>query len=125
MEVGYMGQELMNPPTVEGWHTGREWIDSGSLVERINFVSEQVGNTDLPGVRDIVDRVAARSDAATPEGLVDGCLDLMGPLEVTVKTRDSLVAHVREAGPLARDTFDRRVSEMLQMIAASAEYQYC
>ena len=125
MEAGYMGQELMNPPTVEGWHTGREWIDSGSLVERINFVSEQVGNTDLPGVRDIVDRVAARSDSATPEGLVDGCLDLMGPLEVTVKTRDSLVAHVREAGPLARDTFDRRVSEMLQMIAASAEYQYC
>ncbi len=131
MEVGYMGQELMNPPTVEGWHTGREWIDSGSLVERINFVSEQVGNTDLPGVRDIVDRVAVRSDAETPEGLVDGCLDLMGPLEVTGKTRDSLVAHVREAGPLATDTrearraFDRRVSEMLQMIAASAEYQYC
>ena len=24
MEMGYMGQELMNPPTVEGWHTGRE-----------------------------------------------------------------------------------------------------
>ena len=131
METAYMGQELMNPPTVEGWHTGREWIDSGSLVERINFVSEQVGNTDLPGVRAIVDRVASRSDATMPEGLVDGCLDLMGPLEVTEKTRDSLVAHVREAGPVARDTgearstFDRRVSEMLQMIAASAEYQYC
>ena len=26
METNYMGQELLNPPTVEGWHTGREWI---------------------------------------------------------------------------------------------------
>ena len=31
-EMQYMGQDLFNPPTVEGWHTGREWIDSGSLV---------------------------------------------------------------------------------------------
>ena len=29
-EPKYMGQDLMNPPTVEGWHTGREWIDSGT-----------------------------------------------------------------------------------------------
>ena len=91
-EMGYMGQELLNPPTVEGWHTGREWIDSGTLVERINFVSEQVGNIDLPGVRAIVDRLGARMDTTSPEGFVDGCLDLMGPLQVADKTRDSLLA---------------------------------
>ncbi|GIT02316.1 MAG: hypothetical protein CM1200mP27_09410 [Chloroflexota bacterium] len=27
----YMGQDLLNPPSVEGWHTGEEWIDSGNL----------------------------------------------------------------------------------------------
>ena len=130
MEIRYMGQDLMNPPTVEGWHTGREWIDSGTLVERINFVSDQVGNIDLPGVRAIIDRLSAQSDTTSPEGFVDGCLDLLGPLEVTEKTRDSLIAHTRQAGPLRRDTgqersnFARRVGEMLQMVAASAEYQY-
>ena len=36
-EMRYMGQDLANPLTVEGWHTGQEWIDSGTLVERINF----------------------------------------------------------------------------------------
>ena len=25
-----MGQSLLNPPTVEGWHTGKEWIDDGA-----------------------------------------------------------------------------------------------
>jgi len=31
LNIRYMGQDLMNPPTVEGWHTGREWIDSGTF----------------------------------------------------------------------------------------------
>ena len=31
----YMGQGLLQPPTVEGWHEGSEWIDSGALVERV------------------------------------------------------------------------------------------
>ena len=130
MDVGYMGQELMNPPTVEGWHTGREWIDSGSLVLRINFATEQVGNIDLPGVRAIIERLMARDDTATVEGFVDGCLELMGPMTVTEKTRSALISHASQAGPLRRDgqeergEFVRRVGEMLQMVAASAEYQY-
>ena len=129
-QITYMGQELMNPPTVEGWHTGKEWIDSGTLVERINFVADQLGRTDLPGVRTIIDRLSAKSEASSPEGFVDGCLDLMGPLVVTEKTRNALLGHVSEAGPLLNDTdegrenFAKRVAEMLQMISASAEYQY-
>ena len=27
LNIRYMGQDLLNPPTVEGWHTGKEWID--------------------------------------------------------------------------------------------------
>ena len=27
LECGWQGQELLNPPSVEGWHTGSEWID--------------------------------------------------------------------------------------------------
>ena len=43
-EPKYMGMDLMNPPTVEGWHTGHEWIDSGTLVERINFAARIPGS---------------------------------------------------------------------------------
>ena len=32
--MGTMGQALLNPPSVEGWHAGVEWIDTGNLVER-------------------------------------------------------------------------------------------
>ena len=64
VEPANMGQDLLNPPSVEGWHTGGEWIDSGSLVRRINFVADRVGNLSLPGVQDIVSRV--RSQGASP-----------------------------------------------------------
>ena len=53
-EPKFMGMDLMNPPTVEGWHTGREWIDSGTLVERINYASDLLGNTELPGVSSLI-----------------------------------------------------------------------
>lgn len=27
-DIASMGQALLNPPSVEGWHEGEEWIDS-------------------------------------------------------------------------------------------------
>ena len=49
MEPKYMGLNLFSPPTVEGWHMGPEWITSGSLIDRINFASKMLGDTELPG----------------------------------------------------------------------------
>ena len=129
-ETIYMGQELLNPPTVEGWHTGKEWIDSGTLVERINFAADQVGNLDLPGVKLIVDRMSAGTSSMSPKAFVDGCLDLIGPVEAGEKARDSLISYAESGGELRRRTekerseFAERVAEMLQLIVSTAEYQY-
>ncbi|HEY7708858.1 MAG TPA: DUF1800 domain-containing protein, partial [Candidatus Entotheonella sp.] len=79
----YMGMDLMNPPTVEGWHTGHEWIDSGTLVERINFAADFLGKTELPGVKDMIKRLAAQGESLSPEQLVDGCADLVGCLNMS------------------------------------------
>ena len=48
MHMVYMGQHLINPPSVEGWHQGVEWIDTGTLIERVNFASKHFGNLDAP-----------------------------------------------------------------------------
>jgi hypothetical protein len=126
-----MGLDLMNPPTVEGWHTGQEWIDSGTLVERINFAAEYLGNTGLPGVKSMVDRLMARSSGALPpEQVVEGCLDLVGPLDVAEETKQELLAHAQRGGEARHRTaaekteFTRRAGEMFQMIAATAEFQF-
>jgi hypothetical protein len=129
MQPSYMGQDLLNPPSVEGWHTGQEWINSGSLMARINFVAQLVGDPSLPGVRAIIDRLKAKG-TLSPEQLVDGCLDLLGPVEVGSDTRRELVDQAKEWGPISWDrevsaqTADKRVGEMLQLIVATREYQF-
>lgn len=126
----FMGMDLMNPPTVEGWHTGHEWIDSGTLVERINFAADYLGKTDLPGVQSIIDRLMAQGESLSPEAFVDGCIDLVGCLNVTHDTRQELVAHAQKGGELRhgtdaeRDAFTQRSGEMYQMLAATAEFQF-
>ena len=95
-----MGMDLMNPPTVEGWHTGREWIDSGTLVERINYATDLLGNTELPGVKSLINRLMARGETLSPEAFVDGCLDVLGPLNIDEATRSELIAHSEKGGEL-------------------------
>ena len=68
-----MGQEPMNPPSVEGWHTGQEWIDSGTLMERINYAASRLGASSKPGVRMIAARLASGKERLAPSELVDGC----------------------------------------------------
>ena len=130
IQAGYMGQQIMNPPSVEGWHTGKEWINSGSLVNRINFVADRVGDVSLPGIQSIIDRLSAESGPISPADLVDGCLELLGFVQVSQDTRNTLIAHAEGGGELRRDTeeersaFARRVGQMLQLIAAVKEYQF-
>ena len=127
LECRYMGQDLLNPPTVEGWHTGDEWIDSGTLVERINFVAKKLGDSSKPGVNDIVNRLAAQAAVLTPEAFVDGCLQQLGALAVHDETRRSLIAHVQRGGEIQTQTpeFADRTGVMLQLIASTKEYQFC
>ena len=92
----YMGQGLLRPPTVEGWHEGAEWIDSGALVERVNFVAKELSNVSSPGVRSIIERLEAGADQGVlqPSELADGCLDLLGPIQVSEETRSVLVEYL-------------------------------
>lgn len=126
MEIRYMGQDLMNPPTVEGWHTGAEWIDSGTLVERINFSADQMGNTDLPGVQAIIARLGSQGSTLSPEQLVDGCLDSLGAYELPDETRDELIEHIKQGGEVstAAADFPGKVTQMLQLLVSTQEYQF-
>ena len=127
----YMGQGLLQPPTVEGWHEGSEWIDSGALVERVNFVAKELANVQSPGVRSIIDRLEANSDAGIlhPTALAKGCLDLLGPIDASEATQEVLVNYAARQGDLdlnghqLGDEAEQRVGNMLRLVAATREYQ--
>jgi len=126
----YMGQGLLNPPTVEGWHEGEEWIDSGALVERVNFVASELGDVDKPGIRSIINRLANDNGGRlSPSEVVDRCLDLIGPVVVSDTTRSALTEHVSNRGDVDLTSHERgdepeqRVGELLSLIAATREFQ--
>ena len=128
-QAGYMGQDLLNPPSVEGWHTGVEWVNSGALMKRINFASKMLGDVTRPGILSIISRLKT-AGALSPEAFVDTCLDLLGPLEVHSATRQQLVSHATEEGDLRWGSQDEekasteRLGEMLKLIASAREFQY-
>jgi hypothetical protein len=118
-QLGWMGQELNNPPSVEGWHQGIEWINTGTLIERINFASEQFGDPRKPGVKAMIDEISSSGgDHLSPDQLVDLCLDQMGAISVPDETRDGLVRFAEE-GRHSRQS----VEDLLRLTASTPEFQ--
>jgi len=125
-EMKHMGQEILNPPSVEGWHTGKEWIDGGTLLRRINFIADYVGDVSYPGIQSIVQKLAAEGPTISPEDLLEGCLRLLGHYELAEENHRVLLAHAQKSGDLltGNEEFPQHVGKMLQMIVATKEYLY-
>jgi hypothetical protein len=66
----------------------------------------------------------------SPKEFVEGCLDLLGPIEVGESTLLGLIEFAEKGGTLRNRTeeeridFTRRVGQMLQMIVATQEFQF-
>ena len=121
LSTNYMGQELLNPPNVEGWHEGEEWIDSGSLVERVNLASRYLGDPNSPGVRAIAEVLSSHNvtESDTNE-IVDKCLELLGPIQLPDETRAALVESIDVPNG---DSLNQRVADALRLIGSTREYQ--
>ena len=125
-ETSYMGQSLLDPPSVEGWQTGAEWINSGSLLARINFVADRVADTTMPGVQTIIQHFKDEG-VVTPEQLVDASLESVGFLELGDDTQRQLLEHANIGGDLDWNdeaSAGTRVGEMLALVGATTEYQF-
>ena len=125
-ESSYMGQALLDPPSVEGWYTGSEWINSGSLLARINFVADRVADTNFPGVKRIIGDMKA-DGVSSPEQLLEASLEHMGYLEIGEETRQQLMDHAKSGGNMDwgdDEAAGVRVGEMLALVGATTEYQF-
>ncbi len=97
---------------------------------RINFVAEQSRRPVAAGRPAPSSTGLKAQGTLTPEQLVDGCLDLLGPVEVGADTKQELTAQAKEWGQINWDSAsnaqiaDQRTGQMLQLIAATREYQF-
>jgi uncharacterized protein (DUF1800 family) len=119
-EAGFMGQQLLHPPSVEGWHTGDEWITSGALIDRVNFVTKHLSDLNVQGVNQITDSLDDEiGDIGYWDGIVNDCLEAVGLISVSEDTRNLLVKSLR-----AR-TDGQGTPGLINTVGSSPEYQRC
>ena len=126
-----MGQGLLRPPSVEGWQGGSEWINTGAYVERINFASRILNDSDKEGVKDLLTRIknSSGSGTLTSDMLVEACLAVLGPIEVAKTTRDRLKIYASKYGNISwennesDESFNAAAISIIQLIVSTQEYQ--
>jgi hypothetical protein len=126
-EVAVMGQDLMTPPTVEGWHYGHEWIDGGTLNNRVNFAVKHVSQAMDDGYFNIFSLVKGESNQISAEDLVDRCLHYVGSVEVSEETRRSLVNSDPALGGIdftSDENSKERIKEIVRLIVSTVDYQF-
>ena len=130
IQTQIMGQALFDAPSVEGWHTGKEWIDGGTLTDRVNFAVAQVRDPRKPGVQAIIRRLGANGSPVAPTDFVARCLEMAGPVLAGADTRAVLQQAAESGGALRFDDdaatkeSGQRVARMLSLIVAAPEYQF-
>jgi uncharacterized protein (DUF1800 family) len=136
-QLRIMGMDLFQPPNVAGWPGGLTWINSGTLLARLDFAKNLAGSAF--GVHRVVLKPILGplfgNAAASPGAVVDAIVHRLGldvgPLALTSTQRTALIAFATDNG--ARTSLDVsneftddvkvKVRGVLSLVLQSAEYQ--
>jgi len=116
-----MGQFLLNPPSVEGWHEGEEWIDSGSLIERINYASDEISNKSSNGVKRIIEIIKSKK-IGSDEEFINVCLEALGYIELSDRSYKIISEHLKINN---YENNEDKITDILRIIVSTPDFQYC
>ena len=115
-----MGQQLFEPPDVNGWELGPGWFSSGSMLARMNFAAQLTTNQKF-NLRD-----AFRGHVNSPEDVVAHALDRLTPPEYDSTSYGAIVEYATAGG--AWNGSDAQIatkaSGVVHLIVGSGEYQF-
>ena len=114
-----MGQQLYEPPDVNGWELGPGWFSSGAMLARMNFAALLARNQKF-NLRDL-----ARGQVPTPESLVSLMSDRLTPSPFASSAHRALVDYVLAGGAwTASDTqVANKAAGLAHLIVGSGDYQ--
>jgi uncharacterized protein (DUF1800 family) len=114
-----MGQQLFEPPDVNGWELGRGWFSTGAMLARMNFAAQLATNQKF-NLRDV-----ARAAGKTPEALLSFVLDRLTPAEFASSSYSALLDYAR--GGInwtgSDDQLATKTSGLVHLIVGSGDYQ--
>ncbi|HXG57262.1 MAG TPA: DUF1800 domain-containing protein [Vicinamibacterales bacterium] len=114
-----MGQQLYEPPDVNGWDLGSNWFSSGGTLARMNFAATLATNQKF-NLRDV-----ARGQSPTPEALLSLMSDRLTPKPFANDAYRALLDYVRAGGAwTGSDTqVATKAAGLAHLIVGSGDYQ--
>jgi uncharacterized protein (DUF1800 family) len=115
-----MGQQLLEPPDVNGWELGPGWFSTGGMLARMNFAAQLATNQRF-ALRD-----QARSAAGTPESLLAFIAERLSLPPLAEAERAALIDYVRAGGAwTGSDTqILNKAGGLAHLLTGSGEYQF-
>ncbi len=115
-----MGQQLYEPPDVNGWALGPEWISTASMLSRMNFSATLMANQRFNLQQ------ASAAARQSPEALLDSHLKRFTPSPLADNTRAALLDYLRQgvAWPVTDAQLANKASGLGRLIVGSSEYQF-
>lgn len=129
-DLAGMGQDVFNPPNVKGWPDGDAWINTRTLLARVNFARRTVSDT---GRRvNLAERLKPLlgDEPTTPESAAQVVWEMLRPgLPISSPARASLMAKLSAGRPAepkntaAEMRFAEKLPALLDIVVATPEYQ--
>ena len=114
-----MGQQLFEPPDVNGWDLGPGWFSSGAMLARLNFAAQLATNQKF-NLRD-----SSRGFGRTPEALVSHIMDQLSASDFAPDCYRALVDYTRAGGAWTGSDAQiaTKASGLVHLIVGSGNYQ--
>jgi uncharacterized protein (DUF1800 family) len=115
-----MGQQLLEPPDVNGWELGPGWFTTGGMLARMNFAATLTANQRI-ALRD-----AARASRQTPETLLDFAIGRLSLPEIDPEVRNTLLDYIRAGGTWTGEDGQLAVKTagVFHLLTGSGDYQF-
>jgi uncharacterized protein (DUF1800 family) len=115
-----MGQNLFDPPDVNGWDQGPLWFSTGSMLARMNFASTLAANQRFNLAN------AAREHAATPQTLLAHVMESIRTAPLNRDVVAELDSYLNATGPWTATPaqLQAKVPALVHLIAGTPEYQF-
>jgi uncharacterized protein (DUF1800 family) len=124
-----MGQDIFNPPDVNGWDLHLGWVSTAALLDRYNFTNNLLTsrNTTRPGIYVTNDQLKKYTKSNSKK-TVKKFLEVLGPLEgAPVKTLKSYLETGDNGQPVqyVNDdaTVDKKIRGLVHQIMCLPEFQ--
>ena len=115
-----MGQQLFEPPDVNGWALGQPWFSTGGMLARMNFASTLATNQRFEL------RNSSRPYNQTPEALIDYAISTLTMPAVPQPMYAALVDYVRAGGTWTGSETQllNKAGGLFHLLTGSGEYQF-